>query len=118
MFVKLEKPALEQSEAELRTQITIAREQFLNITLQAFKLSDENRNFLSKELELYEEAAQQAVEGNLALIHSNDDDDPFPSKAEKWTLMQAIFFASTVCTTIGKFFSIFILKLPTNHPSL
>lgn len=103
VFVKLEKPALEKSEGELRTQITNARERFLNITLEAFKLSDENRNFLSKELEQYEGAAQQAVEGNLMLMHLSDEDIPFPSKTEKWTLLQAIFFASTVCTTIGKF---------------
>lgn len=101
--MRLEKPALEDREAYLRTQITTAREKFLNITIQAFQLTDEKRNFLSKELEQYEVAAQEAVEGNLMLIHSNDEDDPYPSKAEKWTLMQAIFFASTVCTTIGKF---------------
>lgn len=51
--------------------------------------------FLLKQLVIYEQAAQDAVAGNLLL------EEPFLPKSEKWTIMQAIFFASTVCTTIG-----------------
>jgi hypothetical protein len=73
--------------------------------VDSFEEKSFNRSFLIGQLEEYEKAAQAAVEGNLDLLITEGDDESvqiFPSKAEKWTLMQAIFFASTVCTTIGK----------------
>lgn len=39
----------------------------------------------------------EVVDGGLQLSF----DDNFPAKSEKWSLMQGIFFSSTVCTTIG-----------------
>jgi hypothetical protein len=65
-----------------------------------------NLEFLSDQLSIYEEEAQKAVEGNLMLTNTtskelNGTDHAFPIQSEKWTLMQAIFFASTICTTIG-----------------
>lgn len=64
-----------------------------------------DKNYLSEQLDSYEKAAQDAVEGNLMLTDVNANDTlqkQFPSKGDKWTIMQAIFFASTVCTTIGE----------------
>lgn len=106
IFVKLERPALEIRIAELRVNVTIAREKFIR-ELNETVVSD---NFdpvifisnLEKNLALYEEEAQKAVEGGLNLL-KNEKKEDFPSKAEKWNLAQAIFFASTVCTTIGSY---------------
>lgn len=83
----------------LRENIRNAREIFIaNVIGQAAPIEE---SFLEEQLAVYEVAAQKAVEGNLNLIIGNDTVESFPSKAEKWTIPQAIFFASTVCTTIG-----------------
>lgn len=105
MFVKLERPTLEQSTLELRGNITRARMSFIEDVILAHKENYLDVGFLKEQLEYYEQAAQDAVEGNLQLSNadSNDTAEQFPSKAEKWTLIQAMFFASTVCTTIGEF---------------
>lgn len=108
MFVKLERPALEAKESETRDNIILARSVFLNKVIQSVDDLTFERPTLIEKLEEYEKAAQAAVEGNLALlvIEGNENDTTvqiFPSKAYKWSLMQAIFFASTVCTTIGSY---------------
>lgn len=71
--------------------------------LRALEKNELDKAYLSRNLDIYEEAAQKAVQGNLDLISNfeNPEIESFPSSVEKWTLMQAIFFASTVCTTIG-----------------
>lgn len=97
--MQLERPALEKSERHLRDNIIKARDEFISNIINSHDL---NETYLSSQLELYEKAAQDAVEGNLDLINAKDTElEPFPSKGEKWTIPQAIFFASTVCTTIG-----------------
>lgn len=104
MFVKLERPALEQSERELRANIKLARSTFIGDILQEAKDNRLNEGYLKEQLIVYEKAAQDAVEGNLALLNADSNDtiaEAFPSKSEKWTILQAVFFASTVCTTIG-----------------
>lgn len=50
------------------------------------------------ELQQYEEAAENAVLGGLSL----DPDRDYPVFVEKWSILQAVFFSSTVLTTIGK----------------
>lgn len=97
---------MEASELELRESITEARETFLESMIRALEKNELDKAYLSKHLETYETAAQAAVEGNLALISNAVNDtsiEAFPSKAVKWTLMQAVFFASTICTTIGQY---------------
>lgn len=54
---------------------------------------------VSLELAKYEVAAQHAVQGGLLL----SSDSNFPVITEKWSILQAVFFSSTVLTTIGKF---------------
>lgn len=105
MFVQLERPALEKSTQELRENITLARISFIEDVINAHKENYLDVAFLKEQLEHYESAAQDAVEGNLQLSNADSNDtlvEKFPSKAEKWTLIQAMFFASTVCTTIGE----------------
>ena len=98
VFVKLERPALEEREAKLRNEMILAREDFIE-SISKYSES-QNKSFLMEQLKMYEEKAQEAVEGNLMLTIA-DGIDPFPAQTEKWTILQAIFFASTVCTTIG-----------------
>lgn len=137
----MERPVLEQTQNELRENITSSRADFIYAIMEASKLNKLDESLLSEQLELYEvcksdccedsliivlnfpfqQAAQEAVEGNLMLaINSNNTAESFPPKSEKWTIMQAVFFASTgddfklimkkrrlkdmfvsVCTTIG-----------------
>jgi potassium channel subfamily K protein len=48
---------------------------------------------------MYEKVAEEAVQGGLTLSAKYN----FPVETEKWSIMQAIFFASTVLTTIGEY---------------
>ncbi|KAG5668279.1 hypothetical protein PVAND_016226 [Polypedilum vanderplanki] len=106
VFVQLEHPPMKENEYELRNNISISRSEFIQIIIDAHNDNDLNENFISEKLQEYEMVAQAAVEGNLQLTNTagnitNTNDIAFPVQSEKWTLMQAIFFASTICTTIG-----------------
>lgn len=93
---------MDQNEGELRKAIGLARDTFISNI--AYLNAPVNESYFVQQLEIYELAAQAAVGGNLELTNAYGEDktrEPFPSKSEKWTLLQAIFFASTVCTTIG-----------------
>lgn len=70
---------------------------------------------VSVELRDYEEAVQEAAEAGLLvsfvadIIVQNDraeSTDLPPVVTERWSVLQAIFFASTVLTTIGQFLRI------------
>jgi hypothetical protein len=106
IFVKLERPSLEARTAELRANAILARDNFIqNLTETVVSRDFDAENFvikLEEQLVLYEVAAQNAVEGGLDLLKDPINGD-FPSKKDKWTMPQAIFFASTVCTTIGSY---------------
>lgn len=102
--MRLEKPALIERETEVRKIITKARGEFIENVLNAHNDKYLDLGLLVSQLEVYEQAAQIAVEGNLQLINAslNDTSLQFPVQNEKWSIIQAIFFASTVCTTIGE----------------
>lgn len=97
VFVRLERPSLEATEVELRENITAARQVFIEELIFAVEHKHFDESYLIDQLKIYEEATQAAVEGGLDITNSTS----FPSKSQKWTLIQAVFFASTVCTTIG-----------------
>lgn len=44
------------------------------------------------------QAVQLAAEGGLLIVADKD----FPEPYERWSILQAVFFSSTVLTTIGK----------------
>jgi potassium channel subfamily K protein len=95
---------MKENEFELRRNVSSRRELFIEIILDAHSDDYLDLEFLSDKLQEYEEAAQEAVEGNLQLTNTGGnitDGSAFPVQSEKWTLMQAVFFASTICTTIG-----------------
>jgi hypothetical protein len=102
--VRLEHPALKEREAELRENVSLRREIFIEDIIYAHDHNYLDLEYLSSQLEHYEEAAQMAVEGNLALVNTSlsISDGAFPPQAQKWDLMEAIFFAATICTTIGE----------------
>lgn len=63
---------------------------------------------VSVKLRVYEEAVQEAAEAGLlvSFVNTMDQDahvesDLPPIVTERWSILQAIFFASTVLTTIG-----------------
>lgn len=90
--MKLERPALDLATAELKNNTAEARQIFIANIISADALDEA---YLLEQLVIYEKAAQAAVEGNLNL------EEPFEPKSEKWSILQAVFFATTVCTTIG-----------------
>jgi len=102
--VRIEQEPMKENEQQLRRNISISRSTFISDVLYAKDTNDLDFSYLSEQLKYYEQAVEQAVGGNLQMLHTDlNDTDPmaFPVQSEKWTLMQAIFFASTICTTIG-----------------
>lgn len=64
---------------------------------------------VSVKLRAYEEAVQEAAEAGLLVSFVTDaidqdvhvESDLSPIVTERWSVLQAVFFASTVLTTIG-----------------
>lgn len=101
--MKLEHPALKENEYSLRVNISLGRKEFITKIIAANEEGYLDLEYLSEALQDYEEMAQQAVQGNLQLKDADKNiTEAFPVQSEKWTILQAIFFASTICTTIGK----------------
>lgn len=46
------------------------------------------------------QSVQEAAEGGLLI----DEEKDFQQLYDKWSLIQAVFFSSTVLTTIGEFY--------------
>ena len=57
-------------------------------------------SFVSRKLGDYEEVAQEAVRGGVSLPLDPHISTPLPAR---WNFLQAVFFASTVLTTIGTY---------------
>ena len=103
VFVQLEHPALKLNEETLRLNISLQRKTFIDDVMDAQKNKMLDAEFFSVLLQHYEMIAQAAVEGNLQLTNTDKNlTEAFPVQSEKWTILQAIFFASTICTTIGE----------------
>lgn len=102
--MKIEQGPMKQNEEETRLNISISRSIFIHDIIHANENNYLNSSYLSEQLETYEKIVQTAVEGNIMMNNTNgnlSDPTAFPVQTEKWTLIQAIFFASTICTTIG-----------------
>lgn len=57
--------------------------------------------------------AQRAVQGGLVL----SAEQKFPMMVEKWSTLQAVFFSSTVLTTIGECNNNSMTAQKKKHPS-
>ncbi|XP_050746561.1 potassium channel subfamily K member 16 isoform X2 [Drosophila biarmipes] len=97
IFRHLERPAEVERLSHLKEVVKTHREKFMHTILN----NTEVRNLdelLAFELAKYEAAVQQAAEGGLLIVADKD----FPEPYERWSILQAVFFSSTVLTTIAK----------------
>ncbi|CAD7090502.1 unnamed protein product [Hermetia illucens] len=96
VFQRLELPNEIIRLDNMRTSLKASRDTFLRNVLN----NSDSINFfpiLKAELSKYEQVVQAAsTEGLLIIAEEN-----FPIAKENWSILQAVFFASTVITTIG-----------------
>ncbi|KAH8387785.1 hypothetical protein KR093_009472 [Drosophila rubida] len=96
IFRHLERPAEVERLTQLKDVVKSQRERFMSTILNNTEVNNLNE-LLSFELAKYEAAVQQAAEGGLLIVADKD----FPEPYERWSILQAVFFSSTVLTTIG-----------------
>ncbi|XP_018802399.1 PREDICTED: TWiK family of potassium channels protein 7-like [Bactrocera latifrons] len=96
VFRQLERPAELERLQYLKGVVKTHREKFITTILNNTDVLNFNE-LVAKELAKYEVAVQEAAEGGL-LIEADKD---FPEPYERWSILQAVFFSSTVLTTIG-----------------
>ncbi|XP_055842722.1 TWiK family of potassium channels protein 9 [Episyrphus balteatus] len=96
IFRQLERPAEVARVTHLKDVVKTQRERFIWAILNNTDMSNLDR-LVSFELGKYEEAVQEAAEGGLLVVADKD----FPQLYERWSILQAVFFSSTVLTTIG-----------------
>ncbi|XP_031626940.1 TWiK family of potassium channels protein 7 isoform X2 [Contarinia nasturtii] len=100
IFRSLEAPAEEDRAHKLHTNVIMERDYLIgNLTSLANMTDLRNRNLnrvITYHLEKYERVAQDAVQGGVTL--GSNETLPY---TQKWTIVQAIFFSSTILTTIG-----------------
>ncbi|KAH8303350.1 hypothetical protein KR059_008701 [Drosophila kikkawai] len=96
IFRHLERPAEVERLSYLKDVVKTHRERFMDTVLNNTEVHN-LRELLSFELAKYEAAVQQAAEGGLLIVVDKD----FPEPYERWSILQAVFFSSTVLTTIG-----------------
>ncbi|XP_026673626.1 TWiK family of potassium channels protein 9-like isoform X1 [Ceratina calcarata] len=109
VFRHIELPAerarLEALRGNLRAQRYLFIDSVSNNTDDVSNLS----KLISMKLRAYEEAVQEAAQGGLLISSLTDTIDRLdrdttdlpPIVTERWSVLQAVFFASTVLTTIG-----------------
>ncbi|XP_021703985.1 TWiK family of potassium channels protein 7 [Aedes aegypti] len=96
IFRELELPAEVARIKNLRESLVEQREHFIYSIVNNTDVRNLDTLF-SLELEKYEKVVQDAAQGGISI----DVDNNFPVESEKWSILQAVFFASTVLTTIG-----------------
>ncbi|XP_058840864.1 TWiK family of potassium channels protein 7 isoform X2 [Topomyia yanbarensis] len=96
IFRELELPAEVARTRGLRKSVIELREEFIYSVVNNTDVRN-LETLLSLELQKYEKIVQDAAQGGISInVESN-----FPVASEKWSILQAVFFASTVLTTIG-----------------
>ncbi|XP_001965460.3 TWiK family of potassium channels protein 7 [Drosophila ananassae] len=96
IFRHLERPAEVERLGHLKDVVKTQRERFMSTILNNTEVHNLNE-LLAFELAKYEAAVQEAAEGGLLIVADKD----FPEPYERWSILQAVFFSSTVLTTIG-----------------
>lgn len=92
----------------LRNSVRTGREEFIKSIIENKDIRN-LEEYISVELKKYEKAVGEAATGGIDVDH-----DDFPVEEMKWTINQAVFFSSTVLTTIGKKL-IILIKLYIVH---
>ncbi|XP_078050669.1 potassium channel subfamily K member 15-like [Augochlora pura] len=108
VFRHIELPAELARLESLRTTLRNQRRSFVDSISNNTDVSN-LQTLVSVKLRAYEEIVQEAVQGGLSVgfvadtIDQNDRGtaDLPPIVTERWSVLQAVFFASTVLTTIG-----------------
>ncbi|KAH8335862.1 hypothetical protein KR074_012235 [Drosophila pseudoananassae] len=96
IFRHLERPAEVERLDHLKDVVKTQRQRFMSTILNNTEVHNLNE-LLAFELAKYEAAVQEAAEGGLLIVADKD----FPEPYERWSILQAVFFSSTVLTTIG-----------------
>jgi hypothetical protein len=109
VFNELESPAEVKLLKELQISVVNERRFLIHsivnhtIVTSEHDHGDRFRNltsFVSHKLGDYEEVVQEAVRGGVSLPLDPHNPVPLPAR---WNFLQAVFFASTVLTTIGTY---------------
>ncbi|XP_053665518.1 TWiK family of potassium channels protein 7 [Anopheles marshallii] len=96
IFREFERPAEIARIQGFRKLLSHHREGFINSIINNTSVQNLDQ-LLAFELKKYEQVVQDAAQGGILI----DADQNFPVAVEKWSVLQAVFFASTVITTIG-----------------
>ncbi|XP_035895739.1 TWiK family of potassium channels protein 7 [Anopheles stephensi] len=96
IFREFERPAEVARIQGLRILLSQHRHTFINSIVNNTSVQNLDQ-LLAFELKKYEQVVQDAAQGGILI----DADQNFPVAVEKWSVLQAVFFASTVITTIG-----------------
>ncbi|XP_077297053.1 TWiK family of potassium channels protein 7 isoform X2 [Arctopsyche grandis] len=96
VFRALEYPAEVARLAYHRDSVINQREQFIYTITNNSDIINLG-TILKQQLELYEEVVEQAAHSGILISAEKG----FPPAEEKWSTLQAVFFSSTVLTTIG-----------------
>ncbi|XP_043526139.1 uncharacterized protein LOC122537192 isoform X2 [Frieseomelitta varia] len=108
VFRHIELPAELTRLEILRANLRAERYSFINAVSNNTDVSN-LRTLVSVKLRAYEEAVQEAAQGGFLISfvtdtvdqENRDAADLPPIVTERWSVLQAVFFASTVLTTIG-----------------
>ncbi|KAG5347949.1 TWK7 protein, partial [Acromyrmex charruanus] len=108
VFRQIELPAELRRLERLRARLRMQRYRFVETVSNSTDIFN-LRTLVSVKLRIYEEAVQEAAEAGLLISFVTDiinrpdfsESELSPIVTERWNVLQAIFFASTVLTTIG-----------------
>ncbi|XP_076618032.1 uncharacterized protein LOC143340226 isoform X1 [Colletes latitarsis] len=108
VFRHIELPAELARLENLRANLRTSRRSFVDSVSNNTDVSN-LETLVSVKLRAYEEAVQEAAQGGLLISFVADTIDQEdrgtvdmpPIVSERWSILQAVFFASTVLTTIG-----------------
>lgn len=81
----------------MRSTVRRERQSFLQTLVNNTGAPATSHKVLSVQLAEYEKSIQEAARSGLLLDSNNE----FPVETDKWSIVQAIFFCSTVITSIG-----------------
>ncbi|KOB65170.1 Catalytic subunit of protein kinase A [Operophtera brumata] len=114
VFRALEYPVELAKQEFHRERLVSQREYLIQFVVE---YSGNNSEELSEHLAYYERVLEEASDGGLSLnVKVN-----FPPAEEKWSILQAVFFASTVLTTIadlGKVFATVVSVIAKQLPAM